>query len=84
MTVYGVSGGPIDQFREGWAIIFPLHKPHYYRRRDLTRRFLSLCGIDRDLSAAHPGINPLAPGVFMLERCKHCSAKHTIDASAKP
>lgn len=77
--VYGISGGPVEQFREGWAIIPFIRKPHYWRRRDLTRRFLSLCGIDHDVSGfinGGRGINPLAPGVFMVERCKNCSKKH--------
>lgn len=70
---YGISGGPIEQFREGWAIIPFIRKPHFWRRRDLTRTYLSLCGISH--GETHKGIKPLAPGVFMVDRCKRCGAK---------
>lgn len=71
--MYGISGGPIDRFREGWAIIPFIRKPHYWRRVELQRLFVSLCGINRSPSR---GIEPLSPGVFMVERCKRCSKKH--------
>jgi len=73
VTVYGISGGPIDRFREGWAIIPFIRKPHYWRRRELTKQFRSFCGID---VAPGRGVGPLAPGDFMVERCKHCAKKH--------
>jgi hypothetical protein len=77
---HGISGGPINQFREGWAIIPFIHKPHYWRRIQMQRRFRSLCGIDHDTSGFlndGRGFNPLAPGVFMVDRCKNCSRKHS-------
>lgn len=72
---YGISGGQIERFREGWAIIPFIRKPHFWRRRELTRSFLSLCGVVHDLNEAHPGIKPLAPGDFMVDRCKSCRKK---------
>lgn len=70
--VYGISGGPIEQFREGWATIPFIMKPHYWKRHDLSRLYLSLCGLRNDLNKKHPGISPLAPGVFMEARCGNC------------
>jgi hypothetical protein len=75
-VTYGISGGLIERFREGWAIIPFIRKPHFYRRVELTRRYLTLCGIVRDLNDSHPGIKPLGPGEFMVDRCKSCSKKH--------
>jgi hypothetical protein len=71
--VHGISGGPIDRFREGWAIIPFITKPHYWKRRDLERTYDSLCGLN--IGPTHPGVDPLTPGVFMVERCKHCVRK---------
>lgn len=71
--VYGISGGPIERFREGWAIIPFVHRPHYWRRRELTREYSSLCGLER--APWHPGIHPLAAGDFMEARCGHCQRK---------
>lgn len=70
--IYGLSGGPIAKFREGWAIIPFVERPHFWRRHEMTRRFKSLCGVVNDLNGAHPGISPLAPGVFMEARCGTC------------
>lgn len=77
---YGISGGHIEGFREGWAIM-PFvggHcKPHYWRRIDLTLVFTSLCGMETDQERFHPGVRrQFAPGVFMIDRCKRCSVKH--------
>ncbi len=71
MTVFGISGGPIDRFREGWAIIPFVRKPHYWRRVELERRYTSACGLE--IGPTHPGVGPLEPGVFMVERCKRCA-----------
>lgn len=68
-----ISGGPITAFREGWAIIPFVDKPHFWRRQDLGRKFLSACGLTNDLTNARPGIVPLEPGGFMATRCKRCS-----------
>lgn len=55
MTVYGISGGPIEQFREGWAIL-PLvgghAKPHHWRRVDLSNQYIALCGLRGALATA--------------------------------
>lgn len=74
MTVYGISGGPIEQFREGWAIVPFVLKPHYWKREGLTRVYHALCGVS--VGPTHPGVGPLAPGVFMIERCKRCAKAH--------
>jgi hypothetical protein len=68
--VYGISGGPIEQFREGWAIIPFVRKPHYWRRKELQRVYVSRCGLT--VGPTREGVGPLAPGVFMVERCKRC------------
>jgi len=83
--VYGISGGPMDQFREGWAILpvqASMQKPHYWRRIELTSRYVALCGIKGALATheelAARGfvhmktITPLEPGVFMAARCGTC------------
>lgn len=77
MRVYGISGGPIVKFREGWAIL-PFFggrhcHPHYWKRRELERTYDSLCGHTHQLH--HPGVTPLEPGVFMAARCKLCARK---------
>lgn len=80
--VYGVSGGPIEQFREGWALVVNLNarrmpRPHYWKRQDLTHVYRSLCGCEVDQSEYKPGARvALSPGVFMVDRCKLCSKKH--------
>jgi hypothetical protein len=78
VTVYGISGGPIEQFREGWALLpfFGGHgKPHYWKRRGLEKVYDSLCGHTHQLH--HPRVNPLEPGVFLVDRCKRCAKRHT-------
>lgn len=75
--VYGFSGGPLTAFREGWAIIPFMQRPHFWRRYELTRRFKTLCGVVNDLDDAHPGITPLAPGDFMAARCATCARIHS-------
>lgn len=70
---YGISGGPIEKFREGWAILPFVRKPHYWKRRELTQRYSSLCGMAREV---RQGIVPLEPGVFMIDRCRHCRRYH--------
>lgn len=76
---YGISGGHIEGFREGWAILpfMSSHcKPHYWKRKDLTHEFRSLCGVDLDQTNYHPGAKKqFAPGVFMADRCKLCGRK---------
>lgn len=87
--VYGISGGPIENFREGWAIM-PFvggHcKPHFWRRIELSNRYIASCGLQgalatretleaRGMPHAH-SIKPFNPGVFMVDRCKRCSRKH--------
>jgi hypothetical protein len=74
--VYGVSGGPIERFREGWAIIPFVRKPHYWKRYEASRRFITLCGLVNNLDNSRPGITPLAPGVFMEARCGNCKRMH--------
>lgn len=74
--VHGISGGPIERFREGWAIIPFIDKPHFWKRRDLDRAYDSLCGLS--IGPTHPGISPLTPGVFMVARCKRCIRKREL------
>lgn len=83
MSVYGISGGPIEQFREGWALLPFMggHRPHYWKRQGLTKVFDSLCGRTYEMSP-HPGVKPLEPGVFMVDRCKNCSRMHQRDAQS--
>ena len=83
--VFGISGGPIEQFREGWAILpvqASMQKPHFWRRIELTSKYIALCGIkgalataqelhERGMPHAH-SIQPLEPGVFMEARCGTC------------
>lgn len=83
--IYGISGGPIENFREGWAIM-PFvggHcKPHYWRRIDLSNRYRALCSLTGELATREhlvargmphaQSIKPLVPGVFMEARCGHC------------
>lgn len=84
--IYGMSGGPIENFREGWAIL-PFvggHcKPHYWKRIDLSNEYSSLCGLRGSLATreqlvaagminAASGHRPHAPGDFMEARCAHC------------
>jgi hypothetical protein len=80
--IYGISGGPIENFREGWAILPFVGKPHYWRRIDLSNQYRALCSligylatreqlVDRGMPHAH-SIKPLEPGVFMEARCGHC------------
>lgn len=74
------SGAHIDGFREGWALL-PFvgghGKPHYWRRRDLTHEYRSLCGLEADQSLYHPGAQRVfAPGGFMASRCRRCSRLH--------
>ena len=84
--VYGISGGPIEEFREGWAILpvqRSFQKPHYWRRIELTNRYASLCGVHGALATAQQlhargmphakSVKPFAPGVFMEARCAHCA-----------
>lgn len=89
MTVYGISGGPIEQFREGWALL-PFvgrgGKPHYWRRIELSNQYISLCGVRGALATRETlvergmpyaqSVKPLEPGVFMADRCKLCGRKH--------
>lgn len=75
---YGISGEHIDGFRDGWAILPFNHKPHYFKRRDLTHVYVALCGFVIDQTNYHPGAQrQFAPGVFMVDRCKSCSKKHS-------
>lgn len=83
---YGISGGPIEQFREGWAILpFVGDKPHFWRRVQLSNRYIAECGARGELATAQQlhdrgmphaqSIKPLEPGVFMEDRCKLCARK---------
>lgn len=77
-----MSGGAIDGFRDGWAILPFLHKPHYWRRQDLSHRYRALCGAEIDQTAYHPGARKaFAPGEFMVERCQRCAKKHPSSGS---
>jgi len=89
-VTYGISGGPIENFREGWAIIPLIRKPHYWRRRGLTTEYSSLCGMHgrlptQDELRAHGmpharQMKPLDPGVFMVDRCKTCRRRREVQA----
>lgn len=79
-----ISGGPIQDFREGWAIIPFAHTPHWWRdKTDVGRRrfpdapadarlFHSLCGRWQGCRESR-GIHPLAPGNHKL--CRACMRK---------
>lgn len=71
--VYGISGGPMPDFREGWALLpfFGFGKPHYWKRVELSKTYVSRCGHEFTLPS-HRGVQPLAAGVFMEARCGHC------------
>lgn len=72
---YGMTGGHIEGFRKGWAVLpFVGHgTPHYWVRKDLTHRFRALCGVECDQTNYHPGAQrQFAPGDFMPCRCKRC------------
>lgn len=87
--VYGISGGPIENFRQAWAIL-PFvgghGKPHYWRRIQLSNRYQAMCGLtgwalSREEAAERGmphfrGVLPLEPGVFMVDRCKRCARRH--------
>ena len=88
------SGGPIENFREGWAILpfVGSHgKPHFWRRIELSNRYIALCGLQGSLATAQQlhergmphahSIKPLAPGDFMVDRCKLCARKRQRDTS---
>ena len=90
VKVYGISGGPIENFREGWAILpfVGSHaKPHFWRRIELSNRYLALCGLRGSLATLDDlvgrgmpharGIRPLAPGDFAANRCSSCSLSHS-------
>jgi hypothetical protein len=83
-----VSDGPIEQFREGWAIL-PFvgghGKPHFWRRLELSNRYIALCGLkgalataqqlhERGMPHAH-SIKPFAEGDFRGDRCRLCQRK---------
>jgi len=74
--IYGFSGGHIEQFREGWAVLPFCGKPHYFRRKDLTHVYTALCGFTVDQTHYHPGTRKqFEPGVFMSARCGNCQRK---------
>lgn len=83
---YGNSGGPMESFREGWAIIPFVRKPHYWHRRELTTSYRSLCGLFQRIPTRNEMRSkgfvsasqqlPLEPGVFIADRCKRCDRKH--------
>lgn len=78
-----VSGGPINSFIKGWAIIPFIQKPHYWRAIDTGKFaavykgqrvsfFRSLCGVEQQ-SYPGAGLLPLAPG--NVPKCKKCNQK---------
>jgi hypothetical protein len=83
--IYGMGGGAIENFREGWAIL-PFvggHcKPHYWKRIELSNHYIALCGLSGSLATKEmlvargmphaQAIKPHAPGDFMDARCAHC------------
>ena len=83
-----VSDGPIEHFREGWAIM-PFvgghGKPHYWRRIDISNRYIALCGLRGALATAQQlrergmphakSLKPLAEGDFRGDRCRLCQRK---------
>jgi hypothetical protein len=84
-----ISGGPIENFREGWAIVpfVGKHKPHYWRRIELSNRYIALCGAQgatatREMLVARgmahaQSVKPLEAGDFIINRCKLCARKHS-------
>ena len=75
MTACTLSGPPIDGFRQGWAILPFVGSgiPHFWRRRELTHSYRSLCGLEQDQSTLRPGARvQLEPGDFKANRCRKC------------
>jgi hypothetical protein len=92
VTVHGISGGPIENFREDWAIVpfVGSHcKPHYWHRQRLTMVYHALCGLKGSIATAQEmrsrglphakQLWPFAPEIFMVDRCKHCSRIHQLE-----
>lgn len=89
--IYGISGGPIERFREGWAIL-PMvgERPHYWMRAELSNRYRAMCGLsgsvlthEEAVKRGMPhfrGVQPLGPGDFMDARCSHCQRKRQKQA----
>ena len=67
-----VAIGQLTNFRKGWAIVPFYERPHYWQRRDLTRVYVSACGITNDLTAAHPGVLPINASAIPSHWCKRC------------
>lgn len=70
-----MSGGPIDKFREGWAVrIFSWGKAHYFRRDDLD--------LAKPICGAPPAVPALLRGLGSWKKCARCEA--AITRRAKP
>lgn len=75
------SGGPIEGFKQGWAIIPFGHRPHYWQpmkneafaatiyKGERVHYFRALCGVE---AATYKGVPALAVGDYLNDRCKHC------------
>lgn len=85
-----MSGGPINPFTKGWAIIpFSGEKPHFWiedketmppkiGKHGRVRYYTSLCGV---VGVTNSAVNALAPGDF--PKCKRCS-KSEVPKCHKP
>lgn len=83
-----MTAGVIENFREGWAVL-PFvgghGKPHFFRRIDLSNRYIALCGLQGALATREMLVanglphaeshKPFYPGDFMIRRCNLCQRK---------
>lgn len=88
--VYGVSGGPYQEIRAGWALLsriggeFWQGVPHYWRRVDLTDRYVSSCGLRGEVARDIRGNKMIFhPGDFLAGRCSRCSLKRSREVSGR-
>jgi len=89
--VYGMSGGPFEDLRQGWALVhlagrvsYRLPLPHYWRRVDLTDGYVSLCGLRGDVQRTINGQRMIFhPGDFLAGRCTRCSLKRSREAAGR-
>lgn len=88
--VYGMSGGPFEDLREGWALLhlepWSTHPPlpHFWKRVDITDAYFSLCGMRGDVVRTVTGQRLIFhPGDFLAGRCTRCSLKRSRIVSGR-
>lgn len=62
----------VDDFREGWAVIPFIHRPHFWRREGEERLYVASCGVRNDLRGAHRGVHPLTTDGRHGDTCQNC------------